>query len=472
MSAHPAAHPTAHPYMANSAPDSKQALLDAVGVADAEPLFAQIPADHRSDALIEQRPGIRSEQQLRRMLEGRLRGGISTDTHLSFLGGGYWKHGIPALCDEIASRPELSLSVWGTPSSDHGRNQIWFEWASQLGALLDLDFVGLPVYSWGCAAGHALRMAARLTGRSVVVVPSNLDRERRLVIDTYCGYRELTGALTVREVAVDAATGTILPAALAEVLDDQVAAVYLETPNSWGVIETAMADLIAAAHQHGAEVIVGVDPISLGALASPASSGADILVGSLQPMGIPLYAGGGVGGFIASRDEERYARQFPTLQVSIAPTRVEGQHAFGLTLFEQSSYGSRELGNDWTGNSVYLWTVRNAVFLALLGPAGMRELAETVVANARQSARLIAELPGVSVRYADGIFKEFIVDFSATGKSVAEINAGLLERGILGGHDLSGTHDGLDGCALYCVTEGVTEDDIRELTAALKEVLA
>lgn len=458
----------AHPYMANSAEQSRQALLDAVGVTDVDDLFTQIPPDHRSDASIEQRPGIRSEYELRRMLENRLRGGISTDSHLSFLGGGYWKHHIPALCDEIASRPELSLSVWGTPSSDHGRNQIWFEWASQLGALLELEFVGLPVYSWGCAAGHALRMAARLTGRSVVVIPSNLDRERRLVIDTYCGYRELNGALTVREVPVDAATGTVTPAALAEVLGDaaDVAAVYLETPNSWGVIETAMAELIALAHEHGAEVVAGVDPISLGALASPASSGADILVGSLQPMGIPLYAGGGVGGFIASRDEERYARQFPTLQVSIAPTRVEGQHAFGLTLFEQSSYGSRELGNDWTGNSVYLWTVRNAVFLALLGPAGMRELAEANVANARAAARMIAEIPGVSVPYGEGSFKEFVVDLTETGKSVAEINAGLLERGILGGHDLG------DGRALYCVTEVVSEGDVRELVSALKEVVA
>lgn len=460
----------AHPYMANSAEGSRQALLDAVGITDPEVLFAQIPADHRADDKIEQRPGIRSEHELRRMLEGRLRGGISTDSHLSFLGGGYWKHHIPALCDEIASRPELSLSVWGTPSSDHGRNQIWFEWASQLGALLDLEFVGLPVYSWGCAAGHALRMAARLTGRSVVVVPSNLDRERRLVIDTYCGYRELNGALTVREVRVDAATGTITPAALAEVLAtdgaDDVAAVYFETPNSWGVIESAMAELIALAHEHGAEVVAGVDPISLGVLASPASSGADILVGSLQPMGVPLYAGGGVGGFIASRDEERYARQFPTLQVSIAPTLVEGQRAFGLTLFEQSSYGSRELGNDWTGNSVYLWTVRNAVFLALLGPAGMRELAETIVANARQVARMIAAVPEVSVLYGDSIFKEFVVDFRATGKTVAEINAGLLERGILGGHDLG------EGRALYCVTEVISEADARELVAALTEVVA
>lgn len=464
--------PSAHPYMANSAADSGRALLEAVGIDDAEELFAQIPAGDRADDGVRPQPGIRSELELRRMLEGRLRGGISTDSHISFLGGGYWKHYVPALCDEIAARPEIGTSVWGTPSSDHGRNQAWFEFTSQLGGLLDLEFVGLPVYSWGCAAGHALRMAGRLTGRSVVVLPSHIDRERRLVIDTYCGSRELDGALTIREVAVDPATGTVPLAALADALDEDVAAVYLETPNSWGVIEHELAAMVDAAHAVGAEVIVGVDPIALGALASPAAVGADIVVGSIQPLGIHLNAGGGVGGFIASRDEERYAREFPTLQVSISPTLREGERAFGMTLFGQSSYGSRELGNDWTGNSVYLWAVRAAVYLSLLGPAGMRELTETNAANARATAELLDALPGVSVPHRDRIFKEFVVDFSGTGRSVSEINDGLLERGILGGHDLTGSHPGMDGRALYCVTELTTEADVRHLLAALEEVVA
>lgn len=460
-----------HPYMANSAEASRTALLEAVGVDDAEALFAQIPRDHRADDKVQPVPGIASELELRRLVEGRLRGVTSTDSHISFLGGGYWKHHVPALCDEIASRPELSTSVWGTPSSDHGRNQIWFEFTSQLGALLDLEFVGLPVYSWGCAAGHALRMAARLTGRRVVVLPSNLDPERRMVIDTYCGRTELSGALTIREVTVDQATGTVSAKALASALDEDVAAVYVETPNSWGVLESEIGELIEATHAAGAEAVIGVDPVSLGALASPASFGADIVVGSIQPLGVHLNAGGGVGGFIASRDEERYARQFPTVQVSLAPTNREGERAFGMTLFGQSSYGARELGNDWTGNSVYLWAVRAAVYLALMGPRGMHELASTVVANARGAAHLIADVPGVSVRYADRIFKEFIVDFTATGLSVEQINTALLARGVLGGHDLTGTHDGLDGCALYCVTEVTTEDDVRALTAALKEIV-
>ena len=79
---------------------------------------------------------------------------------------------MPAVCDEIVARSEFLTPVWGTPHSDHGRNQAWFEFTSQLGELVGMDLVGLPVYSWGCAAGHAIRMAARLTGRRTCSSPT------------------------------------------------------------------------------------------------------------------------------------------------------------------------------------------------------------------------------------------------------------------------------------------------------------
>ena len=111
---------------------------------------------------------------------------MSCEAALSFLGGGCWQHHVPAIVDEIVRRTEFLTPVWGTASSDLGRNQAWFEFTSQLGELLELDLVALPVYSWGCAAGHAIRMAARLTGRSKVLVPRYLDPERRAVIANYC----------------------------------------------------------------------------------------------------------------------------------------------------------------------------------------------------------------------------------------------------------------------------------------------
>lgn len=459
----------AHPYMPNSTDDAKARMLAVVGVSDVDELFEQIPSDHISETSNNLAPGIRSEATLRRHVRSIIDSNDDCVANVSFLGAGLWQHHVPAVVDEIAGRSEFLTPVWGTPSSDIGRNQTWFEYASLLGELLGMEFVGLPVYSWGAAAGNAIRMAARLTGRSEVVVPASISPERLAVIRTYCGLAEGNDPISVRLVDFDPATGTVDPSVLG--LGPDTAAVYLETPNHLGVVETATSEIAEACRANGTETVLGVDPISLGLLAAPGDLGADIVVGSTQPLGIHLHAGGGVGGFIATRDEERYAREYPTLQVSIAQT-VHGERSFGMSLFHQSSYGSREDGNDWTGNSVYLWTVANAVYMALLGPQGFAEVGRTILANARYAARRIAELDGVEVRWPGGYFKEFVVDFSGTGRTVAEVNAGLRSHRIFGGKDLSADFPALGQAALYCVTEIHNDDDIDGLIAALRKVLA
>ncbi|MDO8209033.1 aminomethyl-transferring glycine dehydrogenase subunit GcvPA [Conexibacter sp. CPCC 206217] len=460
--------PTAHPYMANSAPQLRQELLDAVGVADAEELFVQIPDDHRLSRPLQLPPALGSEVDLSRHLRRTLARNTDCEQALSFLGGGVWQHHVPAICDEIAQRTEFVTSEWGTPASDHGRNQAWFEFASQLGELLELDFVGLPVYSWGCAAGHAIRMAQRITGRAEVLVPATLDRERLAVVRTYCEPIEMASHIAIVAVAVDPASGRLDVADLEAKLSERTAAVYLETPGSLGVIETEVERIAALARGVGAQTILGVDPLSLGVLAPPGQLGVDIAVGSTQPLGVHMNCGGGVGGFIASRDEERYAREYPTLQVSIAPTRAAGERGFAMTLFEQSSYGSRENGKDWTGNSVYLWAVVNAVYMSLMGPQGFAELGELILQRSHYAAARIAELPGVSVRWG-GFFKELVVDFNASGRTVSEVNAALRARGVFGGGDLSASHPELGQSALYAVTEVHAQDDLDRLVAALAE---
>lgn len=458
-----------HPYMANSAPALERELLDAVGVTDAEELFVQIPADHRLTGTIDLPRALPSEAELSRHLRRTLARNVSCEESLSFLGGGCWQHHVPAVCDELAQRTEFVTPVWGTPASDVGRNQAWFEFASQLGELLDLDFVGLPVYSWGAAAGHAIRMAARLTGRREVLIPATLNPERLAVLRTYAEPPEMESHLTLATIATDPDTGRMDVADLERRLSDRTAAVYFETPGSLGVIETECAHVAALARAGGAETVAGVDPLSLGLLVPPGTFGADIAVGSTQPLGVHMNCGGGAGGFIATRDEERYAREYPTLQVSLCPTRVEGERGFSMTLFEQSSYGRREGGNDWTGNSVYLWAVVNAAYMALMGPQGFVDLGELILRRSHYAAQRLATVPGVEVRWG-GFFKEIVVDFGGTGRTVAEVNAGLLERGIFGGGDLSAAHPELGQCALYCFTEVHAQEDVDRLTDALKEI--
>jgi glycine dehydrogenase subunit 1 len=461
----------AHPYMANALPSIKAAMLKDIGAPSIEALFEQIPKDHRLKGGLNLPAGIRSEAELKRHLTDLLRQNTTCEQNLSFLGAGIWQHHVPAVCNEIGTRSEFLTSVWGTAMSDHGRNQAWFEFCSQLGELVGMEFVGLPVYSWGCAAGNALRMAARITGRHEVLVPAQMCPERLAVVRQYCQPPEMASHIRVVLVGHDAKTGRMDLKDLTRKISAKTAAVYFENPAYLGVIESEGTEIARLARAVGAQTIVGVDPISLGVLAPPSDYGADIVVGTTQTLGAHMSAGGGAGGFIASRDEERYAREYPTLNITVTETMKEGELGFGLTLFHQSSYGLRDEGKDWTGNSVYLTAIQNAVYMSLLGPEGFREVGELIIARAHYAAQAIGRIKGVSVRYKSGFFKEFVIDFIKTGKSVKAINKALARRGIFGGKDLSSDMPALKGCALYAITEVHTQADIDRLVAALKEII-
>jgi len=459
----------AHPFMPNSVSAIEQGLFKELGIQSAEELFQQIPSDHRLSKPLNLPPALSAESELSRHMTDLLRKNISCEEVLNFLGGGCWQHHVPAICDEIIQRSEFLTPIWGTPSSDLGRNQAWFEFTSQLGELIDLDLVALPVYSWGCAAGHAIRMAARLTGRNKVLIPRFIDPERRAVIANYCEPINMPSHIEIIDLEVDSETGQLNLKDLDLKLNDQIAAVYFENPAYLGQIESQASKISAAAKKAGAETIVGVDPISLGVLKPPGSYGADIVVGSIQPLGIHMYCGGGLAGFIASRDEPRYAYEYPTLMISIAET-THGEYGFGMALFHQSSYGLREEGKDWTGTSTYLWAIGSAVYMSLMGPEGFRELGNLIIQRAHYCTDLLSDIDGVSISNPSGFFKEFVVNFDGTGKSVDYINNALLERKILGGLDLSKSFPELGNSSLYCVTELHSEADLEQLAESLREV--
>ncbi len=464
--------PSAHPYMANSVPETKQEMMAAIGIKDIEELYEQIPDDHRIKRPLDLPDRMLSESELKRHLTTLLAKNESCEENLSFLGGGCWQHYVPAVCDEIAGRSEFLTPLFGSPSSDHGRNQAWFEFCSQLGELVSMDVVGLPCYSWGCAAGFALRMAARITGRNEVLLVGTLSPERRAVIENYCEPPEMENHLDMVFIDNDAQTGLLDLDDLKRKISAKTAAVYFENPSYLGFIEpqgTAIADIARA---NGAETIVGVDTISLGVLAAPADYGADIVVGTTQPLGVHMNCGGGCTGFIATRDEVKYVGEYPTLLVSITSTLKAGEYGFGLSSEHQTSYGLRDKGKDWTGCSVYLWTVVNATYMSLLGPQGFKEVGELIIERAHYAAKLLAEIEGIEVRFSENCFKEFVVNFDGTGKTVEDINRGLKGRQIFGGKDISREFPALGASALYCVTEIHTQRDIERLASAMQEVIS
>jgi len=174
---------------------------------------------------------------------------------------------------------------------------------------------------------------------------------------------------------------------------------------------------------------------------------------------------------MASRDENRYVREYNGFLVSITETLKPGQFGFGLASAHQTSYGMREKGKDWTGNSVYLWAIANAVYMSLLGPQGFKEIGELIITQSHYAARRLEAIKGVKVPFAKGFFKEFVVDFTGTGKTVAQIDKRLRKARIFGGKDLSADLPQLGQSALYCVTEVHSTADIERLASAIEQAV-
>jgi glycine dehydrogenase subunit 1 len=222
--------------------------------------------------------------------------------------------------------------------------------------------------------------------------------------------------------------------------------------------------LAERAHAVGALFVVGCNPISLGAVASPASYGADIVCGDIQPLGIRMSFGGGNAGFIATRDEERLVREFPSRLFGVVPTVVEGEYGFGDVFYDRTSFALREEGKEWVGTAAALHGIMAGVYLALMGPRGMREVGETILALTAYAQERLARLPHVEAPNAALVsFADFVVRFTGS-RTAAEINALLLEQGIQGGKVLSDTD------ALFCVTEVHTREDVDRLAATLEEI--
>lgn len=458
--------PFIHPYIPNSVPAVREAMLRAVGAASTEDFFADIPAALRMRAPLDLPAPHLSEARLKRHVEALLRRNVHCLANLSFLGGGCYQHHVPAVCDEINGRSEFATAYAGEPYDDHGRFQALFEYCSMMGALLEMDVVNVPVYDGMQAAATAVRMAARHTGRRRVVVAGHVNPDKLAVMVNY-GRSDLDFVTA----PFDAATGTLQLDTVRALLDGGTAALYVDIPSFLGTIDDGAA-LADAAHAVGALCVVGADPVSLGVLAPPASYGADIVCGDIQPLGMHMNYGGGHGGFIASHDDPAIVMQYPSRLFGIVPTSVPGEYGFGDVAYSRTSFDQREKGNEFVGTAAALWGITAGVYLALMGPRGMGELATGIAQRTAYARERIAGLPGVRVPHAASChFREFVVDFNATGLAVADINAALLERGIFGGHDLGIAFPALGASALYAFSEIHAQEDIDLLCTTLEKVL-
>jgi len=455
-----------HPYIPNSAPSNKDKMMQELGIKDIDELYEDIPERLRFKGKMNIPPAIASELALRKHMNGILNKNISCEENLSFLGAGCAQHYVPAICDEITGRAEFLTAYAGEPYEDHGRFQTLFEYESLMAELLDVDVVNVPTYDWGQAACSSIRMAGRITGRNEILVSGTTSPDRLKVIKNYC-----EPVMKVVLLEFEPVTGMVRMDDLKKKTGPDTAGVYFENPSYLGFLEEQCLLISEVVHKAGGIVVVGVDPVSLGIIAPPSQYGADITCGDIQGLGNHMYMGGSLGGFIGTRDEEKYVMEYAWRLFGIAKTSVEGEWGFGDVAYNRTSFGVREKGKEFVGTAAALYGISAAVYLSLMGPNGMKELGQLIRQHALYAQKKLAAIPGVRLRFNSCNFKEFVVDFSATGKTVAHINKALLAKGIFGGMDLSDEFSSLSGCALYCFTEVHSKEDIDKLASAIHEIL-
>lgn len=454
---------TVFPYIPNSVPEIQREMLDFVGAKDVMDLYEEVPENLRLDRPLDLPAPIRDEQGIKRHMEKLLAKNANCNDYDNFMGAGCAQHYVPAVCDEIATRGEL-LTCYGAETwADHGKYQIFFEYQSMIGELLEMDFLTVPCHCGGQAAASGLCMANRITGRPRVLLPKNMTPQNLQIIRNYCDSVDPAKALIIDMVDYDPETGRIDIEDLKRKIGDDVAAVMIENPNYLGVIESEAKEIGDIAKAAGAEYVVYADPISLGVLEAPANYGATIGVGDLHSVGLHLYAGGGQAGYIASLDDMKYIKEFKELVDGATETNVPGEIAYCIVLIERTHYALREKGKEFTGTQNNLWMAPVAVYLAQMGPKGMEEIGNTIMTNAAYAAKKLSAIPGVQLKFKGQGFKEFVLNFDMTGKTVAEINKSLLANKIFGGVDLSKDFPELGQSALYCVTEVNDKDSIDRL---------
>ena len=427
-------------------PDERQSMLSAIGCQSIDDLYAQVPADMKLTRL--DLPEGKSELEVRRILEGLA--SKNTVFPSVFRGAGAYKHYIPSIVKSVTSK-ETFLTAYTPYQAEisQGVLQSIFEYQTMICALTGMDVSNASLYDGASAAAEAVAMC-RDRKRATVLVSAAAHPMVRRTIETYC----FGSGMEVKTVPMK--NGFTDADALAALLDDSVACVYLQQPNYYGRIEPADR-LGEAVHAAGAKYVMGVNPIAMAVLKTPAECGADVAVGEGQPLGMPLSFGGPYLGFMACTDAMK--RQLPGRIVG-QTTDHDGNRAFVLTLQAREQHIRREKASSNVCSNQALCAMTAAVYLAAMGPDGLRQVAEQCMAKARYAAERICSVPGFDMVYPGPYFHEFVTTCPCKPEKLL---SGLALRGILGGLPV-------ENGILWCATELNTKDEIDALEAAIREV--
>ena len=445
-----------------STSDEQQQMLQRIGVDSLETLLDQIPSELRLDRPLKMPPAL-TELELEQHLRELASRSVGASSRACFMGGGAYDHYIPSVVDEVTGRGEFYTAY--TPyqaEASQGTLQAFFEFQSLIAELSGLDVANASLYDGGSGVAEAVLMAMRCTGRSArVVVAGSVNPESLQSVVTY-----LADQLT-EVVVVPTGSGKVDVAALAASIDETTACVVIQHPNFFGGLEE-VEQIAQAAHQQGALLVQSFDPISVGLLKRPGELGADIAVAEGQSLGIPLQFGGPYLGILACRKE--LVRKMPGRLIGQTVDR-NGKRCFFLNLQAREQHIRRAgaMSNICTNQG--LLALRATVYLSLLGPHGLKEVAELSCRKAHYAADRLKQIDGCELLFTGPFFKEFALKYEH-GADVAIRKAAA--AGIDVGPMLSRfpilnwlPQEVREQCLLVAVTESRTKDEINRLVAAL-----
>ena len=446
-------------YIANT-PEDVRAMLDAVGLDSLDRLFDMVPPEFRLDRPLQIAPAL-TEFELTREVGALLARNEGADRRVCFLGAGSYDHFIPAVVDNLASRGEFYTAYTPyQPEASQGTLQATFEYQTLIAQLTGMDVSNASLYDGGSAVTEAVLMALATNRRSGrVVVAGTVHPEYRQILETYLEHLE------PERVTVPAVNGGVAAKAFAAAITPETTAVVIQQPNFFGRLEDVRT-LVDAAHAQGATAIVSVDPISLGLLKRPDAYGADVVVAEGQGLGNPMSFGGPYLGILACKQE--YLRKLPGRIVGQTTDR-NGKRCWVLTLQTREQHIRREKATSNICTNQGLLALRSSIYLAAMGPRGLRDAAELSTRKAHYAADVLSKVDGLSLAFPGPFFKEFAI---RCAKDPAAVLAKVGEAGYHGGVALGRWYPELADHILVAVTEKRTKDEIDGLADAYREALS
>lgn len=430
------------------------AMLSELGMGSTDELFTDIPENLRLNRPLNL-PAGKTEMEVRLAMETIADRNVRFRS--CFRGAGAYRHYIPAVVGHVLSRSEFYTAYTPyQPETSQGILQAIFEYQTMICELTGLDASNASVYDGATAAFEAVAMCVDANRRKAVLCGA-LNPQAAGVLKTWCG----TAGIELTFVATSGGRTDI--AALEAAVDNGTACVIAQQPNFLGLLEDIPA-IERIAHAKGAKLVMSCNPISLGLLKSPGEWGADIAIGEGQPLGNPLNFGGPYFGFMTCR--EAMQRKLPGRIVGETVDR-EGNRGYVLTLQAREQHIRREKASSNICSNEALNALAAAVYLAAVGPEGLKQAAALSAERAHSAAGEICKLPGMKLKHSGQFFNEFVIESNIAPELIEKALAG---HGILSGLPLGFMGGEYGHCMLYCCTELNTKPEVSSLVNALKEV--